>query len=145
MNMVLFLIVAVAIIADGIASGVAFQGFFQADNFFAYILVYGTGFIVTGIVALSGFIWKRGTPWLLKILWFFSVIIDVYTTYVATIFYVLLKNPLSVAPSIENIPSLSALFGMGTNQQVQVVLVLILPIIISGTTMLSEYVIEKSI
>ena len=144
MTMVLFVIVAFAILADGMASGVAFQGFLQANNIFSYILVYGTGFIVTGIVALSGWIWKNGTPWLLKILWFLSVIVDVYTTYVATIFYVLLKNPLSVAPNIEDIPNFSALLGMGTNQQVQVVLVIILPIIISGTTMLSEYTIEKN-
>ena len=59
---VLLLVVAVAFIADGMASGVAFQGFFQADNFFAYVLVYGAGFIVTGIVALSGLVWKSGSP-----------------------------------------------------------------------------------
>lgn len=142
---VLLLVVAVAFIADGLASGVAFQGFFQADNFFAYVLVYGAGFIVTGMVALSGLVWKSGSPWLLKILWGLSVIVDVYTTYVATIFYVLLKNPLTVAPNIADIPNFSVLLGMGTNQQVQVILVLILPIIISGTTMLSDFVIEKGI
>ena len=145
MKMVILLIVAIAILADGMLTGIAFQGFFQASNVFANILVFSAGFIVTGIVAITGWIWKGMSPWPLKVLWIFSVIVDVYTTYVATIFYVLQQNPLTASPNIASIPSLSDLFGMGINTQVQVILVLILPIILTGTSMLSTYIIENSI
>ena len=143
MRTALLLIIGFAITADGMASGFGLLAFYQANNPFAVIVVFAAGFLVTGYVTITGRVWVKDSPLLLKALWVVAVVIDVYTTYVAIVFYVLLRRPWTEQPNIETIPSFLGLFGSGLNQFMQPLLVILLPILLSGTTMISHYVFER--
>ena len=136
MWLVLAIVVLVAVIADGIASGLSLQLFFDADNLLTQTFVFGAGFVITGIVSFTTRIFSPGSPFLLKILWLMAILIDAYTTFIVVAFYLILRNPYSVAPDISTIK-------YDPNNWPATLLAYSLPIILSGTTMLAHYVVEN--
>lgn len=144
MYMVLAVVVAIAVLADGLASGIGLVGIFGANNAFSSVVVFGVGFVMTGLVAVSGVVWRSGSPLLLKALWILAVGLDVYTTYLATVYYIVMGNPLSERVDVASVPGLITLLGGEVPVVIQNVLVLFLPLLLSGSTMLTEYVIDRT-
>ncbi len=138
MWLVLALIVLVAMVADGVASGMSLQMFFNTQhNMLANIFVFGAGFVITGIVAYTPKIFSEETPFLLKVLWLIAVLVDGYTTFVVVVFYIVLHHPYSDPLNIAEI-------RFDPSNWLATSLALALPIILSGATMLAHYVIEKA-
>jgi hypothetical protein len=81
--------------ADGLASGFTLLAMIQANNSLAKMIVMVGGFLITGMAIITKNVLAPESPVTIKLVWFIAIAIDIYTTIAGTIYYVILRYPLS--------------------------------------------------
>lgn len=92
---ILAILTAVGTLADGASSGLVLMAMLGAKNILSQILVFAGGLMITGMAVSTKAIFSDKGSCVLKIIWLVATVIDLYTTIVGTIFYVIMQMPLS--------------------------------------------------
>ncbi len=92
----LLAVLAVTVIGtliDGFTTGWGLLALLKANNPFATVLALGSGILITALAVATVPIWKNSsTPGIVKVLWLVAIVVDTYTTALATLNYAIMNN-----------------------------------------------------
>ncbi len=133
----LLILTAIGTLVDGMASGLILLSMIETNNVLTQIIVFAGGIIITGIAMTTKVVFSAGAPKLLRYIWAVSVFIDLYSTIVGTISYVVLRMPMGTAVDF-------SLIQLYFSNVVPSALALGLTFIITGSSVTSLYVMENA-
>ena len=122
-----------ALIADTFASIVGMEALIKPQNLLSDILVIASSLLINGMVYATAYILDSEIT-LLKIVWFLSLLVDAYTTFIAIFFEVLLNSD-TVDWTLIKVDSFNSL--------IRTIAVLTLSIAISLMAMCSGYLSKR--
>jgi len=125
-------------LADGFASATILMSMLHPRNILAQVIVVVGGIIITGLAVCTKLVWDHRSPLVLKIIHVMAILIDVYTTIVGTIFYVIIGAPLSEPVD------LSRIIICNPNNLVPTLLAFLLTAIITGSSVTTIHVFNLS-
>lgn len=134
----ILLLTAIGTLVDGMASGIILLSMIETNNTLTKIIVFAGGIIITGIAMGTKAVFSSGTPKILMGVWVVAVFIDLYSTIVGTIYYVVLGMPLGTAVDF-------SLITLDFSNSVSAALALGLTFIITGSSVVSLYVLENAL
>ncbi len=92
----LFIILAITVIGtliDGFTTGWGLLALLRANNLFTTALALGSGVLITALAVATKPIWENSnTPGIVKVLWLVAIVVDTYTTALATLNYAIMNN-----------------------------------------------------
>ena len=91
---------AIAVFADSILSIEGITAIVQPKNLISDLIVISITFVVNGIIASTNIIFGRSSNILFVFIWLMAAFIDIYTTFIAVLFGVVLGDSPSDFPTI---------------------------------------------
>jgi hypothetical protein len=89
---IMFVPVSCATVADGFTSAVGIAAAIDAKNYVAWAFAIVAGLATTGFSVATSPIWSKQSNWFLRFLWLIAIIVDVYTTVIGAVHFIIEKK-----------------------------------------------------